>query len=124
MLEIYARIGRVLYTLRVLLLIGVAASAGFFIAATLEKGTGAQETRLLLPLLACLWSLFMAVFAYGFSGTIPVVDPATGWRRRLLARIQRALWHTLAIAVTGLGLAILVFTLRATTMMLGGLGSE
>ena len=124
MLELYARIGRALYALRVLFLIGIGAGAGLFVTAILDRGTGAQEIRLLLPLLVCLWSLFMAVLAYGFSGNIPVVDPSTGWRQRLVARMQRLLWHALALTVTGLGLATILFTVRAITTMRGAFESQ
>lgn len=122
MLELYGRIGRALYAVRVLFLVGTVAGAAFFVGAILDTGTAAEETRLLLPLLVCLWSLCMAVFAYGFSGKIPVVDPATGWRRRLMARIQRVLWYALALTMTALGLATILFTLRAITTMRGTLG--
>ncbi len=122
MLELYGRIGRALYAVRVLFLVGTVAGAAFFVGAILDKGAAAQETRLLLPLLVCLWSLCLAVFAYGFSGKMPVVDPAAGWRQRLMARIQRVLWYALALTMTALGLATILFTLRAITTMRGTLG--
>lgn len=123
MLEFYGRIGRALYAVRVLLLGGVVTGAGFFLSAVIDTDAGAQESGLLLPLLACLWCLCMVVFGYGFSGEMPALDPGMGWWRRTLTRMKRALWHLLALVMVGLGLATVLFTLRAITVMRGDFGS-
>jgi len=124
MLELYGRMGRALYGIRVLPWFGTVAGAGFFVAAIVNANKGSQETRMLLPLLTCLWSLCMLVFAYGFSGEIPVVDSAESWWRRLHTRIKRALWHLMALTITGLGLATVLFSLRALTVIRGDLGGQ
>ena len=122
MLDLYGRVGRALYAVRVLLLAGIVAGAGFFVAALIGENEGLEETRILLPLLACLWFLCMTVFAYGFSGRIPVVEPGMGWWRRTVTRMKRTLWHILALTMTGLGLATVLFTFRALTIIRGELG--
>ena len=124
MLALYARVGKALYAARALLILGIVASAGFFVAAIMSANEGLEETRLLLPVLACLWSLCMTVFAYGFSGKIPVVEPGMSWWRRTVTRVKRMLWHILALTMTGLGLATVLFTLKALTMIRGELGPQ
>lgn len=124
MLELYGRIGRALHGIRVFLWLGTVAGVGFFVAAMVDATEGLQETRMLLPLLACLWSLFMLVFAYGFSGEIPVVDSAESWWRRLRKRIKRALWHLMALTMTGLGLATVLVSLRTLTIIRGELAGQ
>ena len=124
MLELYARIGRALYAVRLLLIGGIVAGAGFFVAAIIGANEGLEETRILLPLLACLWVLCMTIFAYGFSGNIPVFEPGMGWWRRTVTRMKRMLWHVLALTVIGLGLATVLFTLRALTIIRGELGAQ
>ncbi|MDJ0872081.1 MAG: hypothetical protein QNJ87_09955 [Gammaproteobacteria bacterium] len=122
MLELYGRIGKALFGVRRLLLVGVALSAAAFAAALLDVDAAAQETRLLLPLLVCLWLLCLTVFGYGFSGAIPAPTPGMGWWRRLMTRARQAVWHFMALVIMGLGLATVVFTLKAITVMRNELG--
>ena len=117
MLELYGRIGRALYKVRILPLSGAVVGAGFFVVAITDPDPGAREARLLLPLMLTLWCLCTTVLAYGFSGSIPQVDPGMGWRGRIATRAKRALWHGLALVVTGLGGATVLFTLRAIAIM-------
>ena len=124
MLELYGRVGRALYAVRLLPLGGAVVGAALFLAAIMNPDPGARETRLLLPVMFTLWCLCTAVLAYGFSGAIPQIAPGMGWWRRMATRMKRALWHVLAVVVTGLGGATVLFTLRAVAIVFGESGAS
>ncbi len=117
MLEFYGRVGRALYAVRILPLSGAVVGAALFVLAIMDPEPAAREDRMLLPVVLTLWCVSTTVLAYGFSGAIPQIAPGMGWRKRMATLMKRALWHGLALMVTGLGGATILFTLRAIAII-------
>jgi len=117
-MEVSAGLGTILYRFRRLLWGLIAGAAGAFVWSL--RSTGQENAWQLLFLLALIWLSFLVAFAHLMSGKRPPVAPAdsgvlgnVAWRiRQLLAWVLLALMGSLACV-------LIVFTLRAVSVING-----
>ena len=112
MLETYVRVGRGLYRVRVVLIVGMLAGFAFFVAGLFASSREFADTRTLIPALACLACLCMLVFAHAFRSDIPTVDANAGFFKRMAVHSKRMVWHLLALIMIALGAATILLTIR------------
>lgn len=123
MLSFYGRLARWLHPLRnaLLVLVGIAAAAFLWVVAAY---TGpAQESFMLLSVVAGLWALSASILARTFIEPPPVAQPGDGIARRLGKSFVRLLYWLLALVMTVLLAAVLYLSFKAGGLAMTELGA-
>ncbi|MDH3694666.1 MAG: hypothetical protein OER96_08865 [Gammaproteobacteria bacterium] len=117
MLAFYTRLGKRLHRIRYLLWVILVVSMAGFGVLLLSVNDKHNETLLTLSLLTALWSLCALGIQMTFVDVVPAVESGDGFFIRLKKRFVLATRWILAIAVTGVTVAVLITSFRVISAL-------